>query len=82
MYFFTFQLQQVLQSLTMPLIYRIILKGTNSKFQKYEIQETRPREQHREKRGKRMECSERLKKKKYVMLKMKYEINGGLHFSA
>lgn len=47
-------------------IHKIIFKGTNSKFQKYEIQETRPPEQPRGKKMKKLKwmgCSERLKKK-------------------
>lgn len=65
----------------MPSIYRIVLKGINSKFQKYEMQETRPREQPREKWRKWMGVARDFKKRN-LMLKMKYEINGGLHFSA
>lgn len=50
----------------MPSIYRIVLKGINSKFQKYEMQETRPREQPREKWRKWMGVARDLKKKPHV----------------
>lgn len=46
----------------MPSIYRIVLKGINSKFPKYEMQETRPREQPREKWRKWMGVARDLKK--------------------